>query len=137
MNGRELDAYDIEWNFHPRIGSGQRDSPKASPTQARFRGPQNGESVTAHRTNGRLFLSWLSHPSGRRMIYFGARTMAGYTPPRSLSNTATLTIGGTWSAPGPLMLTDWVFEGSSATFAKNPDYWGYDEKYPEKPLALY
>ena len=31
------------------------------------------------------------------------------------------------------MLTDWV-EGSSATFTKNPDYWGYDEKYPENRL---
>ena len=34
---------------------------------------------------------------------------------------------------GPLILTDYV-EGVSKTFTKNPDYWGYDEKYPENRL---
>ena len=31
------------------------------------------------------------------------------------------------------MLTDYV-EGSSLTFTKNPDYWGFDEKYPQNRL---
>ncbi len=34
---------------------------------------------------------------------------------------------------GPYEITDWV-EGSSITYTKNPDYWGYDEKYPENRL---
>ena len=34
---------------------------------------------------------------------------------------------------GPFILTDYV-EGVSKTYAKNPDYWGYDEKYPENRL---
>ena len=34
---------------------------------------------------------------------------------------------------GPLMLTDYV-EGVSQTWTKNPNYWGYDEKYPENRL---
>ena len=34
---------------------------------------------------------------------------------------------------GPFMVTD-VVDGSSATLVKNPDYWGYDEKYPENRL---
>ena len=34
---------------------------------------------------------------------------------------------------GPLRLTE-VMEGSSATWEKNPDYWGYDEKYPQNRL---
>ena len=34
---------------------------------------------------------------------------------------------------GPVMLTDYV-EGVSKTFTKNPDYWGFDEKYPENRL---
>ena len=36
---------------------------------------------------------------------------------------------------GPFMLTD-VVEGSSMTYVKNPDYWGYDEKVPAEPVAL-
>jgi len=34
---------------------------------------------------------------------------------------------------GPFMLTDFT-SGSSATFAKNPNYWGYDERYPKNQL---
>ena len=34
---------------------------------------------------------------------------------------------------GPFMLTDYV-EGSSVTWLKNPNYWGFDEKYPENRM---
>ena len=34
---------------------------------------------------------------------------------------------------GPFMLTDHV-EGSSLTYTKNPNYWGYDAKFPENRL---
>ena len=31
---------------------------------------------------------------------------------------------------GPFMMTDWV-DGSSQTWVRNPDYWGFDEKFPD------
>jgi len=34
---------------------------------------------------------------------------------------------------GPFVLTDFV-AGSSATYAKNPDYWGFDERFPQNRL---
>ncbi len=34
---------------------------------------------------------------------------------------------------GALVLTDFV-SGTSLTFSRNPDYWGYDERYPENQL---
>ena len=34
---------------------------------------------------------------------------------------------------GPFILTDFV-SGSSATLIKNPNYWGYDERYPKNQL---
>ena len=34
---------------------------------------------------------------------------------------------------GPFMLSDYV-EGVSKTWTRNPDYWGFDEKYPENRL---
>ena len=37
---------------------------------------------------------------------------------------------------GPFMLTDLV-DGSSRTYAKNPDYWGFDEKFPENRLPYF
>ena len=36
---------------------------------------------------------------------------------------------------GPWMLTDYV-EGASKTYIKNPDYYGFDEKYPDNRPAL-
>ena len=34
---------------------------------------------------------------------------------------------------GPFILTDFV-PGSSATMVKNPNYWGYDQRYPQNQL---
>jgi peptide/nickel transport system substrate-binding protein len=34
---------------------------------------------------------------------------------------------------GPFMINDYVI-GSSATFVKNPNYWGHDERYPKNQL---
>jgi len=34
---------------------------------------------------------------------------------------------------GPFIVTDFV-SGSSLTMVKNPDYWGYDERYPQNKL---
>jgi peptide/nickel transport system substrate-binding protein len=34
---------------------------------------------------------------------------------------------------GPFILNDYV-SGSSETFVKNPDYWGYDERHPQNKL---
>ena len=34
---------------------------------------------------------------------------------------------------GPFILKDFV-SGSSATLIKNPNYWGYDERYPQNKL---
>ena len=34
---------------------------------------------------------------------------------------------------GPWILTDYV-EGASKSYIKNPDYWGFDEKYPDNRL---
>ena len=34
---------------------------------------------------------------------------------------------------GPFILTDWV-DSSQATFTANPNYWGYDERYPQNRL---
>ena len=34
---------------------------------------------------------------------------------------------------GPFILTDFV-DGTAATLVKNPNYWGYDERYPQNQL---
>ena len=37
---------------------------------------------------------------------------------------------------GAYMLKDYV-SGGSGTWVKNPNYWGYDERYPQNHLTLY
>ena len=37
---------------------------------------------------------------------------------------------------GPFMMTDWV-DGSSQTWVRNPDYWGFDEKFPDNRLPYF
>ena len=37
---------------------------------------------------------------------------------------------------GPYTLTDWT-KGSSVTYDKNPDYWRFDEKFPENRLPYF
>ena len=37
---------------------------------------------------------------------------------------------------GPYMITD-VVPQVSITWTKNPNYWGYDEKYPDNQSALH
>ena len=37
---------------------------------------------------------------------------------------------------GPYALTDWT-KGSSVTWDKNPDYWGFDEKFPDNRLPYF
>ena len=54
-------------------------------------------------------------------------------PPEVIEQHGDLTDCDNMVGTGPYMLTEWV-EGSSITYSKNPDYWDYDEKYPENRL---
>ena len=130
VNGRELDAYDVEWNYHRMLGMGDftEDGPSA-----RMYDIAQGieiESVTAtdkwtvaiKLTKPQLFvaqqlLNSNSHVYPREV----AEKYGDFKDWRNLVGT------------GPLRLIE-VVEGSSATWEKNPDYWGYDEKYPENRL---
>ena len=130
VNGRQLDAYDVEWNYHRMLGLGDftEDGPSA-----RMYDIAQGieiESVTAtdkwavviKLTKPQLFvpqqlLNSNSHVYPREVV----EKYGDFKDWRNLVGT------------GPLRLTE-VVEGSSATWEKNPDYWGYDEKYPQNRL---
>ncbi len=136
MNGRELTAQDIEYNYHRYLGLGSGFT-KGSEFVARD-GPLDDvgiESVTA--TDKYTVIFKLKAPSLLVALkaILTVNTALIY-PPEVLEES-----GGTlefeeWAklvGTGPYELTDWV-EGSSMTYVKNPNYWGYDEKYPENRL---
>ena len=121
MNGRELDAFDVEYTWHRSFGLG---SGYTEP------GPQAGgditiESVTATDKWTVVF---------KTRIYSTAQLFRtaynGRVQPREVIEQ----YGGIqdWTqlvGTGPWELTDFV-EGSSLTYTKNPNYWQDDERHP-------
>ena len=131
VGGRELDAYDVEWNYHRMLGLGDftADEPPAQRGGATL--GIEIESVTA--TDKWTVEIKLTKPqldaeyktlNNWAMLMLPREVVEKYGDYRDWRN-----VVGT----GPLMLTDHV-EGVSITWEKNPDYWGYDEKFPQNRL---
>ena len=129
MNGREFDAYDVEWNYHRYLGLGDftEDGPNAA-----VRGIAWGieiESVTATDKWTVVIklkpkLDVLGKMLNNYFFVHAPEQIEKYGDAKDWRN-----LVGT----GPWRLTDFV-EGSSATWEKNPNYWGYDEKFPQNRL---
>ena len=129
VNGREFDAYDVEWNYHRYLGLGDftEDGPSAYISIFSF---VEVESVTA--TDKWTVVVKLTKPQldvlGKMLnSYWMAlprEVVEKYGDYKDWRNAV-----GT----GPWRLTE-VVEGSSVTWEKNPNYWGYDEKFPENRL---
>ncbi len=129
MNGRELTADDIKYNFERILGLG--DFTEAGPGAGLNLQTYNVESVEATDKYTVVFklksliLNALKNILTYHYTYILApEVVEQYGDVRDWRN-----VVGT----GPFELTDYV-EGSSITFTKNPNYWGYDEKYPENRL---
>ena len=130
VNGRELDAYDIEWNYHRLLGLG--DFTEVGPT-AHKGGVTLGliiESVTA--TD-----KWtVEFKLPRPQFYSLGNSLRNYffaLPREVIENYGDYKDWRNVVGTGPLRLTE-VVEGSSITWEKNPNYWGYDEKFPQNRL---
>ena len=128
MNGRELDASDIEYNLHrvTALGSGFTEP---SPT-----GSIKGlpiESIAA--TDKWTVVVKLKEPSLAALMWLAIGQTGTILPPEVIKQQGDVRDWRNLVGTGPYMLTDRV-EESSATYEKNPDYWGYDEKYPENRL---
>ena len=134
MNGRELTAYDVEHSFHRMLGN------KLTGTEFSEAEPSPGggslvalpfESITA--TDKYTVVMKLKEPNLAALNYILDWYSMVIQPPEVIEQ-----YGGDFDwenvvGTGPFMLTDWV-PGSSITWTKNPNYWGFDEKYPENRL---
>ena len=134
MNGRELTAQDIEYNFHRLLGNkltGTEFSDAEPSAITDIIASVSFESITA--TDKWTVVFKLKEPhlgalkailTGHHNFIMAREVVEQYGDVQDWRN-----VVGT----GPFELTDYV-EGSSLTYVKNPDYWGYDEKYPENRL---
>ena len=132
MNGRQFTAGDVEYNFHRILGMG--DFAEAGPTA--HGGASNlktipWESITA--TDDATVVMKLTEPRLSALRFILVDGIGFIMPPEVIEQHGDVQDWRNLVGTGPFMLTDLV-EESSGTLTKNPDYWGYDEKYPENRL---
>ena len=127
MNGRELTASDIEFNFHRYLGIGSGFS-EASPFEGQL---PKIESVTA--TDASTVVFKLAAPDLFALDKLVNNRLAWIYPPEVIQQYGDVQDWRNLVGTGPMELTDYV-EGSSITWTKNPNYWGFDEKFPENRL---
>ena len=129
MNGRELTAEDIEYNFHRYFGLGEFS--EAGSTNLEEFGREPIESVTA--TDKWTVVMKLNRPSITFLSDVLNHWGAFINPPEVIEQHGDVNDWQNVVGTGPYELTDFV-EGSSFTHTKNPEYWRNDEKYPENRL---
>ena len=132
MNGRELTAKDVEYNWHRYLGLGSGYT-EVSPFVAQWSHLDDVsiESVTA--TDDHTVVFRLKEPNlgAERTILY--HYTSNIMPPEVIEEHGDLLDWRNLVGTGPYELVDWV-EGSSLSFTKNPNYWAFDEKYPENRL---
>ena len=132
MNGRELTAQDVEFNFHRQLGMGSGFTEPAETLTYGFMWPGvKVASVTA--TDESTVVFKLQEPALTILDAILNEVGSFIYPPEVIKEHGDANDWRNLVGTGPMMLTNWV-EGSSRTWDKNPDYWGYDEKYPENRL---
>ena len=133
MNGRELTAKDIEYNFHRMLGLGKFTEAGACTfgqcVDLLLSIPW--ESVTA--TDDWTVVMKLKEPYLAALRYMLVDYFVYIMPPEVIEQHGDTQDWRNLVGTGPFMLTD-VVEESSLTYVKNPNYWGYDEKYPNNRL---
>ena len=132
MNGRELTAQDVEFNFHRQLGIGSGfTEPSETLTYGYMWPGVKAASVTA--TDESTVVFKLQEPAITILHAILHETGSFIYPPEVIQEHGDANDWRNLVGTGPMMLTEWV-EGSSWTWEKIPDYWGYDEKYPENRL---
>ena len=129
MNGREFIAQDVVYNFHRYTGSGSGFTEPSAAAAELASIPF--ESITA--SDDLTVVFKLTEPKVDLPEVLLNSWYAWILTPEVIERQGDLTDCDTMVGTGPYMLTEWV-ENSSMTYSKNPDYWGFDEKYPENRL---
>ena len=129
VNGRELTAEDIEWNWHRILGLGSG----FTETYLDSGGVKTVgiESVTATDENTVVFTLEKPNLGALSQMLTDARTQL--LPPDVYEEYGNFDDWRNVVGTGAFILTNYVV-GGAATFAKNPNYWAHDEKYPENSL---
>jgi peptide/nickel transport system substrate-binding protein len=129
VNGRELTAYDIEYTWHRQLGLGSGFTKGSTLIGSNY---ELIASVTAIDKYTVVFKT--KEPSREQIEYLFSTISHGDIVAReAVEKWGDLRDWRHIIGTGPFILVDYV-SGSSWTCVKNPNYWGYDELYPENRL---
>ena len=131
MNGRELTADDVVYSFHRVLGIGSGFTEVGAVDVATALGLVPIESITAPDKYTVVFKLTKPYLSTAQMLLTNFHTLI--LPPEVIKEHGDYEDWRNVVGTGPYELVDSV-EGTSFTWRKNPDYWGYDEKYPQNRL---
>ncbi len=130
-NGRELTAYDIEFNFHRVLGLG---SGYTTPS-AYYVKPQYQEIASVTATD-KYTLVFKAKQSTITMLDTVLILATKTNVPPELVKQYGEAADNNWRyvvSLGPFIVYDYT-SGSALTLKKNPNYWGYDPRHPENRL---
>lgn len=130
MNGREFNAYDVEYHWHRLLGLGSgftEPSPHLTvPFWMRLK------SVTA--IDKYTVRYWWEAPMLDRLTSVLDDFSGSYIEPREVvEKYGDCEDWRNAVGTGPYILEDYV-SGGALTLSKNPNYWQFDERYPENKL---
>ena len=129
VNGREFNAYDVEYHYDRFLGTGNGFTEPSARHIARM-----GviEKVTA--TDDYTVVFKFKNPS---VLNFDEPmeqdARHNIEAPEVVQQYGDTTDWKNAVGTGPWILTDYL-EGTSFTFERNPNYWGYDDRYPENQI---
>ena len=121
MNGREFDAYDVEYHWHRMLGLGSGYTEPSAFTP----GDNVIESVTATDKWTVVFKTSSYSPKTLYQLVF----WNPIPPPEVVKQYGGIKDWTQLVGTGPYEMTDFV-EATSWTYTKNPNYWGTDEVHP-------
>ena len=132
MNGRALTAEDVVYNYHrfTGTGSGFTENPPY------FLELPNVPLASITATDDRTVVFELEQTSLTGLKILMDDALAYIMPPEVIKADGGVKDWKKLVGTGPYELTDWV-SGSSMTWTKNPNYWGFDEKFPENRLPYF
>ena len=131
-NGREFVASDVVFHYDRMLGLGGGFKPNPAYSGYIFFQPLKGVTATDKYT---VAFNWsISNPEAileTMMRVPGADV--DIECPEAVQQWGNLNDWHHAVGTGPFILQDFV-DGSSANLVKNPNYWGYDERYPKNQL---
>ncbi|MCL0029257.1 ABC transporter substrate-binding protein [Dehalococcoidia bacterium] len=134
VNGRELTAEDVVYSVQRMLGNkltgNEFSETEPSPHIGTWK-TREVESLVA--TDGGKVVLKMKQPDPMVLRDFVDSTVFFVIPREVVDTYGDMKDWKHQIGTGPYDMVDYV-EGSSFTYAKNPNYWAYDEKYPENRL---